>query len=75
MNVIEMPALQINATEYVRTIIERNFDLTVRHISNNCASQLIAVRSLSRPFHVDFGYTGCFAVVTPKQNEQGALSK
>ena len=34
---------------------------------------LIARTDLTRPFHVDFGYTGCFAVVTPKQHEQGAL--
>jgi hypothetical protein len=39
----------------------------------NFGCGLIARTDLTRPFHVDFGYTGCFAVVTPKQHEQGAL--
>jgi len=41
----------------------------------NFGCGLIARTELTRPFHVDFGYTSCFAVVTPKQHEQGALSK
>jgi len=53
MNAIEMPARQMNATEYDRAAFERNFGLTAWPISYNSASQLMAVRSLTRQFHVD----------------------
>jgi len=50
-NAIEMPARQMNATEYDRAKNERNFGLTARHISKIYHS-LIA-RVLTRQFHVD----------------------